>query len=505
MIYTISKKIKVWFVFLFVILFFWLSVHAEDYLNFGQTMKTYFDYVWQDIPESYKYIKLQYKNLEVSSDYYLPFQKWVYLGLFPNWNATLPLTTNINQKAFASLVNKFFSIDASKVSDGYITLTRLNSFLESLNDTDNQSSNQSFSESESWKLQRDIMEHAYNTLKDKFIDSEKVNEDKMRYGAIQWMVKAVWEDYTVFFPPSDAQQFNDEMAWDFEGIGAMVEMKMPWVFVITSPLKDSPAQKAWLLPWDQIKKVDGKEITEWIDANTAVSRIKWQAWTSVMLTIKRWEQELQVSVKRERIIVKNIESEIFVSPKWNICYIWLRMFGNTVASEFDTAMEKFSTKNCVKYIFDLRNNPGWLLDQVSLMLNYFVPTWEPVAIVKSKSLSESIMSDDTKLPKITDWKIFYILINKWSASASEIFAWTMKDYYPESTLIWEKSFGKWSVQELVEYKDWSMLKYTMAKRYTGKSSRWIDKVWITPDVKIVDKTWTKLDEPLAFAKLYFKK
>lgn len=500
------KKIRIIVVALSCLFIFSASIHAENYLNFAQVFKSYFDYVWKDIPQSYKYIKLQYKNLTEWNQYYSSFQKWVYLWIFPNWKVDLPLMTNITQKSFATVVDRFYYIDETKVSPDFITASWLSGFLNrlwSLNWEDNLDYSSESSSSDT-SLQMEIMEHAYSTLKEKFIDESKIQNDKLRYGAIQWMVKAVWEDYTVYFPPSEANTFNDDMAWDFEWIGAMVEMKAPWNFIVSTPLKDSPAQKAWILPWDRIKKIDGKEITDAIDTATAVGWIKWPADTTVILTIQRWAQEVNISVKRARIIVKNVEPEIFTSAKWNICYAWLRMFGNTIASEFDVMMKNFSTKNCVKYIFDLRNNPGWLLDQVSEMLNYFVPTEQPVAIVKSKTIVEEILSEDVPLAKITDWKKIYILINKGSASASEIFAWTIKDYYPTATLIWEKSFGKWSVQELVEYRDWSMLKYTMAKRYTGKTSKWIDKVWINPDVKILDKTWTALDEQLEFAKQYFK-
>jgi C-terminal processing protease CtpA/Prc len=89
-----------------------------------------------------------------------------------------------------------------------------------------------------------------------------------------------------------------------------------------------------------------------------------------------------------------------------------------------------------------------------------------------------------------------VMVNRFSASASEIFAWTIKDYIPNTLLIWDKTFGKWSVQSIIDYTDWSMLKYTQAKRYTWKFKRNIDKDGIDSDIKIKDNPETKNDEVL---------
>jgi carboxyl-terminal processing protease len=95
-----------------------------------------------------------------------------------------------------------------------------------------------------------------------------------------------------------------------------------------------------------------------------------------------------------------------------------------------------------------------------------------------------------------------VLINGWSASASEIFAGVIKDYVPNSLLLWTQTFGKWSVQNLIEYIDWSMLKYTVAKWYTGKSEKNIDWIGFAPDLKLEDDLKTERDEVLEVAKIY---
>jgi carboxyl-terminal processing protease len=120
------------------------------------------------------------------------------------------------------------------------------------------------------------------------------------------------------------------------------------------------------------------------------------------------------------------------------------------------------------------------------MLSNFVPTWEPVAVVKYYNSQRSYSSRWYKIVDFSKYKII-ILQNSWSASASEIMIWWIKDYYPNSVLIWEKTYGKWSVQTIKDYKDWSSLKYTIAKWYTWKTETWIDWVWIEPDILMEDK------------------
>jgi C-terminal processing protease CtpA/Prc len=95
-----------------------------------------------------------------------------------------------------------------------------------------------------------------------------------------------------------------------------------------------------------------------------------------------------------------------------------------------------------------------------------------------------------------------VLVNGWSASASEIFAWVIRDYVPNSILLWTKTFWKWSVQNLINYTDWSMFKYTVAKRYTGWSKKNIDHKWFIPDLKLNNNIETEMDEVLEVAKIY---
>jgi len=139
--------------------------------------------------------------------------------------------------------------------------------------------------------------------------------------------------------------------------------------------------------------------------------------------------------------------------------------------------------NIKKIIFDVRNNPGWYLDEVSYMLSYFVPEWEATAIIEYTDSKKEFISRWYDLLDASKYELVF-LQNGWSASASEIMVGTMKDYFPDMTIIGEKSFGKGSVQSLKNYYDGSTLKYTTAKWFTWKTKTGIDGVWITPDIEI---------------------
>ena len=164
--------------------------------------------------------------------------------------------------------------------------------------------------------------------------------------------------------------------------------------------------------------------------------------------------------------------------------------------------EKIAKENPnAKTIIDLRNNPGWSLDEVAGILNFFVPKWLSVVNIKYKNFSTdmfSLWSDYNFLNKEV-----VVLLNSWSASASEIMAITMKDYLADLKIVWEKSYWKWSVQNLDWYSDSSSFKYTTAKWFSWKTKTWIDWVWITPDLELkLDEAQFKnwIDNQLDYAK-----
>ena len=468
------KKLKTLIILSFLILTISFS-KAENFLNFGEFFTVYFDTIWSDIPPSYKYIKLNFKNINQTWKIYTALQKWVYMDFLPNQNIDLNLNQKITQKQVSILIKSNFDIDI-QYSSWWVTIDRLLDILLQLQESDFQNIS----------TQDQIMEHVYDTLQSNYFYENALKDEVMNYWAIKWMVKSLNDPYTEFFTPDEAKEFNEDINWEFQWIWAYLEKNQNWEIIIISPLKWSPAYKAGIQAQDIIIGIDNTKINSDINLTQVVKMIKWPKWTTVKLKVKRSGKEIDFTITRENIIIENIESKILDNQ---YCYMAIHMFAFWINKDFDTNMAKF--KDCSKYIFDLRNNPWWWLKETSDMLWYFVPTWETTVSIKDRYKSEDLKSKN-KPYKIN--KNIIILINWWSASASEIFAGTIKDYIPSTLLIWEKTFGKWSVQSIIDYTDWSMLKYTQAKRYTWKSKRNIDKVWIESDIQVKDNPQTTNDE-----------
>ncbi len=184
---------------------------------------------------------------------------------------------------------------------------------------------------------------------------------------------------------------------------------------------------------------------------------------------------------RWKIIIKDVEYKLL---KNNTFYIGIKSFWNNVTENFKKSLELLKNNwRIKKVIIDLRNNWWWYLWEVVNILWYFIPAWEPVAVVKYQDDLKKYYSKGIEFIDFSKYKII-VLQNSWTASASEILIWTLKDYFPKLVIIWEKSYWKGSVQSIKSYIDWSSLKFTVAKWFTWKTETWIDWIWITPDIEL---------------------
>jgi len=478
------------------------NLHKTEIINKSLTYQDffiqYFDTLGENLPQSYKYIQLNYKNIEKNTPIYKSLQKWVFLGILWNETISLPLKKLATQRIIAQIIKKEQKTTIQYSSQELATTNRVNKILKNVQDQKRlETTNISFS------IQEKIMQEVYNTISTSHINSDNINQKDLEYWAIKGMVNAVWDDYTMYFPPQEASAFKDTIEWEFEGIWAYIEMPKKWELTIITPLDNSPAKKAGIQAWDIITHINWKEITEDTSIVNAVSQIKWPVGSEVTLTIKRKEKSFNITLKREKIIIESVKLDNTFQI-WT-CYLEMKIFNSDIWASFTQGLKNLKKYNCNKYIFDVRNNPGWDLGEVNKILHHFVPTWSTNIIIKSKRNTQRFKSEKTD-PKLLNKNII-ILINKGSASASEIFAWTIKEYWGDRVvLIWEKTFWKGSVQEVINYVDWSSLKYTIAKRYTGKKEINVWHKWINPDILIVDDEKTEIDEQLEAAKKYrFKK
>lgn len=302
-------------------------------------------------------------------------------------------------------------------------------------------------------------------------------KDELLYGAIQGMVKTLDDPYTSFLKPQEAKQLTEQLSGSYEGIGARVGIRDE-VLTVISPLKGTPADKKGLSPGDKIIKVNG-ETTKDMSLTEAVANIKGEEGTSVNLTIKRDGKELEVEIVRQKIKIPTLKFK-WLGEDNDIAYVKLYNFAENTPSRFREITEKVLNSDTNKIILDVRNNPGGYLPVCEKVANFFIKEGE--LILKEAKASGEIHKIESKGPgSFADFETA-ILINKGSASASEILAGSIKEQNG-ATVIGETSFGKGTVQEVVPLSDDSQLKLTIA-HWLLPSGKSINENGITPDKKI---------------------
>lgn len=286
---------------------------------------------------------------------------------------------------------------------------------------------------------------------------------KVLYGAIKGLTDSLGDPYTTFLSPSQNESVSSSLEGKYEGIGAELGMKNTQL-VVVAPLDESPAKTANIRAGDTIIKIDGLD-TSGISLTEAVSKIRGKSGTTVVLNIFREgvDKPFDVTITRAKITVQSVKWE----DKGNgIAYIRISRFGETTSEEWDKAVsETFTLQNGLKgLIIDVRSNPGGYLQSAIHIASEFV---------KSGTVVQEEFADGTRQPFMVDHRGRFtqvpvaVLINKGSASASEILAGALRDARG-AKLIGEKSFGKGSVQDAQSFPDGSGVHITIAK-------------WLTPN------------------------
>lgn len=441
-----------------------------------------------EVATPYNYIQVKYKDVKKWSKLEDAMKKFIYLDRFPNLNINLEINSDVDAFEFYALAKQLLKLNINPTSDAlkWNIVTRddfvyiRNSYYHVWEFQEIEKENIVIKQSNLWEKWL-ILEDVLNIIMNNHYDKSELDQDELIYSAIQWLAWATWDKHTAYFPPTKTQSFLDWLAWEFEWIWAYVDMPSPWVLRIVNPVQWSPAEKVWLKWWDIVIKVWDKEVTDKVSIDEVTSWIKWPEWTEVELTILRNEtEELIIKVKREKILINSIELE---EIDRNTIYIQITWFNIWVSDELKKVLEDIKNNSYKKIIFDLRNNWGWYLDEVLKILSNLVPEWEKTAEIRYIQATKPYYSTGEQVIDLSKYDV-YILQNTGTASASEIFIWTIKDYFENVVTIWEKTFGKGSMQEVQQYVDGSMLKVTTAKWFTWWTETGIDWVWINPDVEI---------------------
>jgi len=324
---------------------------------------------------------------------------------------------------------------------------------------------------------------AISTVNQKYIEKTPTPEQYL-YGAIKGAVAAVGDPYTSFFEPQELQIFKTDLQGSFDGIGAEIGKKDGYI-VIVAPLDDSPAKKAGILAQDIVAQVDGQSTADWT-TDQAVSKIRGKKGTSVTLTIVRQgkDKPFDVKIVRDVIQIKSVKAEykdISQNGKnKKIAVVTISKFGDDTKPLFDKAVNDILLKGADGIVLDLRNNPGgYLQTAVDLASNWLGSGDLVVTEERSEGPSQQYKaSGNNRLKNIKT----VILINGGSASASEILAGALHDHNIAS-LIGEKSFGKGSVQEMIDLPGNTALKITIAKWVTPNGKN-LNKDGLNPDIEV---------------------
>ncbi len=321
---------------------------------------------------------------------------------------------------------------------------------------------------------------AWQLVKEKYPGAEKTTNQEHLYGAIKGLLASFGDPYTTFFTPEESKAFESQIAGEFGGVGMEMGQK-DGVLTVIAPLKDTPASRAGIMAGDKIVKINDKLSAD-MSVDSAVSLIRGEPGTKVTITIVRegLSQPKAIELVRAKISIPTIDTE--KRPDKKVFIIKLYSFSAQSPTLFQNALKEFADTGYTNLVLDLRNNPGGYLEAAVSMAGWFLPAGDVVVkevgksdkdVTVHKSAGPGIFKDKVKM---------VILVNKGSASASEILAGALSEH-GVATLIGGQTFGKGSVQELMKLTSDTSIKITIAKWYTPNGVS-ISDSGLTPKVKL---------------------
>ena len=322
-------------------------------------------------------------------------------------------------------------------------------------------------------------QEVYSYIEKYYYGFHAKDKKKLEDSFLTAMATSLGDKHTNYFNVKDSSKFVEALAWDFQWIGAVIEEHKKGIQIM-KVIEKSPAKKSKLEEWDVITHVNGESMV-WVPVSEAVDKIRWPKGTQVVLTILRVKnQEVEkITVTRDIVIVPSVENKMLSG---SVGYVGVSVFGENTSQDIAKAFSGLIASWATAIILDARNNGGGYLDSAVEILSLILKP-DTVAVT-------------TKWNNVKDNQIFFtknygfnigniplvMLVNSMSASATEITAGALQDH-ERALIVWETSYGKWSVQTPFYLSDGSLLKITTAKWFTPKE-RGIDEKWIIPDIEI---------------------
>ncbi|HEX5176887.1 MAG TPA: S41 family peptidase, partial [Chthoniobacteraceae bacterium] len=330
-----------------------------------------------------------------------------------------------------------------------------------------------------------VFARAMQLIRQDYVDERKVDYEKLTHSALRGMLESL-DPHSQFMEPTDFKGMQDDTNSRFGGLGVHVTAR-DGTLVIVSPMEGTPGAKAGLLPDDQIIKIDGRS-TERIDLSEAINLLRGEVGQKVTLTILRpsTKEVKDFPIVREEIKVASVKDARILGPEigggMKIGYVRITQFNLPTADELSHRLDELEAAGMQGLVLDLRYNPGGLLPSAIDVAGQFLPPHTLVASTEGRVPSQSKVyrtADDARQrPKYP----MAILINNGSASGSEIVAGALKDLN-RAILVGETTFGKGSVQSVIQLQDGSALRLTTAKYYTP-SKNVIHEKGIAPTIRV---------------------
>lgn len=320
-----------------------------------------------------------------------------------------------------------------------------------------------------------LFTQVYKIVKDYYV--EPTSSKKLIQGSLKGMLSSL-DPFSTYFSPDECKEFTTETHGEFGGLGIEIMMENHKLIVV-SPIEDTPAWKAGIKPGDIILEIDGKAV-EKMTLMQAVKLMRGKPGTKVTLTIwrKGVEKPFKITITRAIIKIKSVKTKELENKA--IGYIRLTQFQENSAEDFENALEKFKDKKGI--IIDLRNNPGGLLTTAIAIADMLLPEGKMIVYTKGRTSKSNEEFYSESPPIVPEDLPIVLIVNKGSASASEILTGALRDNN-RALAVGDKTYGKASVQTLIPLSDGSCLKLTTAHYYTpnGKLIMWKG---ITPDIVV---------------------
>ena len=324
----------------------------------------------------------------------------------------------------------------------------------------------------------DLFSDVLEKINNEYVD--KVDQSKVIDAAINGMLQSL-DPHSAYMNPESFKSMGVETKGEFGGLGIEITMEAGFVKVIT-PIEDSPADKVGVKAGDYIIKINEKQV-KGLNIMEAVKLMRGKIGTPINITVRRLEvdEDLKFTIIRDIVKVREVSSSILD----NVGYLRLRAFNEQSSKQLVKKINNFkkTKKDLNGYILDLRNNPGGLLSQAIKITDLFLDSGE---IVSTRGREKNDIKIYTaRKGDILKGTPLIILINRGSASASEIVSGALKDH-KRAILLGEKTFGKGSVQSIIPLKDKGAIRLTIAKYYLPSGTS-ISQIGVDPDITVKEK------------------